>query len=69
MAGRSSALDVPFHTPLASWLNTVEGFFSAITRRQIRRRSLPFRRLSAEDDHTPRRRQQTAIVGLAQIPV
>jgi hypothetical protein len=35
MARRSSALDIPFHPD--PWLNAVEGFFSAITRRQIRR--------------------------------
>ena len=37
MARRSSALNVPFHAAPASWLNAVEGFFSAITRRRIRR--------------------------------
>jgi hypothetical protein len=34
MAGRPSALD---GQTSASWLNAVEGLFSAITRRQIRR--------------------------------
>ena len=38
MARQSPALSVPDFTPTsASWLNAVEGFFSAITRRQIRR--------------------------------
>ena len=37
MAGRSSALDVSFTPTSASWLNAVEGFFSTITSRKIRR--------------------------------
>jgi hypothetical protein len=38
MARRSSALDDPFHADTSAyWLNAVEGFFSAITRRGIRR--------------------------------
>ena len=37
MARRPSALDFPFHADLGVVAQRVEGFFSAITRRQIRR--------------------------------
>ena len=39
MARSASALGVPLHTDLGSWLNAVETFFSALTRRRIRRGS------------------------------
>ena len=65
-----------FHfTPTsASWLNAVEGFFSAITRRRPTR-SLPFRRPFADRDRTlhrlPQQRLSTVRIfeKLAQIPV
>ncbi len=37
MARRSPAPDLPLTLTSASWLNAVEGFFSTITRRKIRR--------------------------------
>ena len=37
MAGASSALDVPFTPTSASWLNAVEGYFSTLTRRRLKR--------------------------------
>jgi hypothetical protein len=52
----------PFTPTSASWLNAVEGFFSAITRRQIRREPSIHRR-SAERDQPllrqPQRRLST----------
>jgi hypothetical protein len=37
MAGPASPLDVPFHADLRTWLNAVEGFFSKLTRRRLKR--------------------------------
>src|SRR6202790_1821806 len=37
MAGPASPLDVPLHPTSASWLNAVEGFFSKLTRRRLKR--------------------------------
>lgn len=44
----------------ASWLNAVEGFSSALTRRRLRRGSLHRRRRSAGGDQTLHHRAQTA---------
>ena len=37
MAGASSALDIPLHPDLSSWLNAVEGFFAKLTRQRLKR--------------------------------
>ena len=36
MAGASSALGLPFHPNVASWLNVVNGFFGILTKRRLK---------------------------------
>ena len=37
LAGPPSALDLPLHPDLRSWLNAVEGFFAKLTKRRLKR--------------------------------
>ena len=37
LAGAPSALDIPLHADLRSWLNAVEGFFANLTKRRLKR--------------------------------
>jgi hypothetical protein len=66
---RSSALDFHFMPTLASWLNAVEGFFSAISRRRITPRSLHIPRRSAKCDRPLYRRpqQRLSAVGMDNV--
>jgi hypothetical protein len=57
-----SPLDLPLHATSGSWLNAVETFFSALTRRRIRRGSFhsivdlqaAISRYIAEHNHDPK---------------
>ena len=61
VAGPPSALDLPLHPDLGSWLNAVEGFFAKLTRRRLKRGVFPFaRRPPGGDQPLPRRAQPRA---------